>query len=326
VWQPNADTQQARRRLNRRSSLVGQRTAIKNRIHAVLTQRLMQPPADDLFRSKMGRAWLANVTLDEEGRWLLDSDRRLLLAVEDELAKLDEQIARTAYVDPRVRLLMTLPGVDVTVAQALLAALADIDRFPDADHVAGYLGLVPSTKQSANHCYHGPITKRGNTQARWLLVQAAQHVRLHPGPLGVFFRRLAKKKNYNVAVVATARKLAVIAWHMLRTSEPYRYAQPTPTQTKLARLRVKATGQRRRAGPPSGSFAVSKCQPGVKTRTVKPLARVYQEEALPPRRSLTAGEARMVQASGVADYVASLASAQVHRQTPRRSSAPKPVS
>src|SRR5207302_11482476 len=130
----------------------------------------------------------------------------------------------------------------VTVAQTVLAALGDVGRFPDGDHAASYLGLVPSTKQSAEHCYHGPITKAGNGHARWVLIQAAQHLRLHPGPLGVFFRRLAKKQNYNVAVVATARKLVVIAWHLLTNNEPYRYAQPRSTEGKLQRLRVKATG------------------------------------------------------------------------------------
>jgi hypothetical protein len=127
---------------------------------------------------------------------------------------------------------------------------------------------VPSIKQSAEHCYHGPITKAGRGHTRWMLIQAAQHVRLHPGPLGVFFRRLAKKKNYNVAVVAAARKLVVIAWHMLTKNEPYRYAQPKPTQSKLQRLRVKATGQRRKSGPKKGIKNRSKIAPGVCTGTV----------------------------------------------------------
>ena len=92
-------------------------------------------------------------------------------------------------------------------------------RFPDGDHAASYLGLVPSTKQSAACCYHGPITKRGNSQARWMLIEAAQHLDKHPGPLGHFFRRLCRKKNRNVAVVAAARKLACIGWRMLVTGE-----------------------------------------------------------------------------------------------------------
>jgi transposase len=123
-----------------------------------------------------------------------------------------------------VKLLITLPGVDVTCAVALLAALGDIRRFRDGDHAASYLGLVPSIRQSAEHAYPGHITKAGNGHARWVLVQAAQRFDRQPGPLGAFFRRLARKKNRNVAVLACARKLVVIAYELLVHSQPYRYA------------------------------------------------------------------------------------------------------
>jgi len=192
------------------------------------------------------------------------------------------------------------------------AALGDIGRFRDADHAASYLGLTPSTKQSADHCYHGPITKAGNGHARWVLVQAAQHVRLHPGPLGVFFRRLAKKKSYNVAVVATARKLVTIAWHMLTRNEPYRYAQPAATEAKLQRLRVRVTGQKRKTGPAKGAKASSSANP---TRMIKSLGRIYEDEGLPALSPPPAGEARTVTESDTREYVESLE--QPHR-VPRR--------
>jgi transposase len=121
---------------------------------------------------------------------------------------------------------MTLPGVSLVLAQTLWAVLGAVERFRDADHAASYLGLVPSTHQSGRHCYHGPITKEGHRHARSLLVQSAQSVTEHPGPLGAFFRRIAKRRGHNVAVVATARKLVVIAWHMLKANEPYRHARP----------------------------------------------------------------------------------------------------
>ncbi len=208
---------------------------------------------------------------------------------------------------------MTLPGVDVTVAETLVAALGDVSRFPDADHAASYVGLVPSTRQSADRCYHGPITKAGNSHARWTLVQAAHHVARHPGPLGHFFRKLSKKKNYNVAVVATARKLVVIAWHMLTHNEPYRYATPDNTAGKLARLRVRATGQRRRSGPPKGKKGVALVPGG--GRAIKSLAQVYQNEGLPELRELSPGEQRMVAESGAAEHVAAPRRARV---VPRR--------
>lgn len=317
VWEPDQATQELRRLSARRAGLVAQRTAIKNRLHSVLAQRLISYSGADLF-AKAGRAWLQALELDAEGRQLLDSDLRLLVGVDTEIAHLEKLFVPKAYADPRVKLLMTLPGVDYTVAQTLLAALGDIARFRDGDHAAAYLGLVPSTKQSAQRCYHGPITKQGNGHARWLMVQAAQHVAKHPGPLGVFFRRLAKRKSRNVAVVATARKLVVIAWHLLTKNEPYRYAQPRNTEAKLQRLRVKATGEKRKTGP-KGVFAGPKLAPGVRSRTVKPLAQVCAEEGLPSPNLPPAGEARTIAQTATTEYVESLQQPQIrakHRRTP----------
>jgi transposase len=318
VWEPDEQTQEMRRLCSRRSSLVADRTTIKNRIHSVLAMRLLAPPVLKLF-SAAGLAWLRHLELDAEGRFLVDSDLRLLGHVEAEIAALDKILVHKAHADPRVKLLMTQPGVDYHVAQAVLAALGDIKRFRDGDHAASYLGLAPKTRQSADHCYHGPISKAGSGHARWMLVQAAQHVRNHPGPLGVFFRRLAKKKNHNVAVVATARKLVVIAWHMLTKGEPYRYAQPQATQTKLARLRIKATGAKRKTNSNAkGKGRSANYGSGVQMRTIKPLAQVYQEEGLPALEAVPAGEAKALAQSRTQDWVASL---EQERKVPRKTKA-----
>ncbi len=158
-------TQEVRRLTSRRAALVADRTAIKNRLHSVLSQRLIRPPLGDLF-GKAGLAWLRTVAVDTEARLLVDSDLRLLEATGREIEALDSVLAKKGYDDGRARLLMSLPGVDITAAMGLLAALGDIRRFRDADHAASYLGLVPSTRQSAERCYHGPITKAGNGHAR----------------------------------------------------------------------------------------------------------------------------------------------------------------
>jgi transposase len=228
-----------------------------------------------------------------------------------ELRLLEAELAKAAYASPQVKLLVTLPGVDVLVAIGLQAALGDIGRFRDGAHAAAYLGLVPRTKQSASHTYHGPITKAGNRQARALLVQAAQQVGRHPGPLGHFFRKLAKRKNRNVAVVATARKLVVIAWQLLTKNEPYRYAQPAVTERKLQKLRVKATGQKRKTGPAKKTPAGPKLRAGVKTKTIKPLGQVYVEEGLPALAAAPAGESRTLAEAECSDYVVSLSQAHV---------------
>lgn len=290
VWQPDAHTRLLRHLTARRAGLVAERTRIKNRLHAVFHQRLMVPPKGDLF-GKAGMHWLKTVDLDEAGRCAVDSELRLLELCEQEIATVTATLVRRAGADPRVKLLITLPGVDVAVAQALLACLGEISRFSDADHAASYVGLTPSTRQSANHCYHGPITKQGNGHARWMLVQAAQHLDRHPGPLGVFFRRLAAKKGRNIAVVATARKLVVIAYHMLSRNEPYRYAEPAPTQAKLSRLRVRSGGPRKKTGPAKGVPAANHHG---RSRLVPSLADVYANEGLPVPAAPPPGEVRRI--------------------------------
>ena len=309
VWQPDAATRELRRWTHRRSRLVGQVTMIKNRIHAVFHQRLLAPPMADLFGTK-GRTWLREVELDGEGRLFVDSDLRLLAAVEAEIAGLDQMLAEKGYADARVKLLMTLPGVNIAVAQALLAALGDISRFRDGAHAASYLGLVPSTKQSADHCYHGPITKAGRGHTRWMLIQAAQHVPCRRS-VGRVLPPLEPEEELQRGGGRCACKLVVIAWHMLTKNEPYRYAQPLATENKLSRLRVKATGRKRKSGPKRGTKAGSKRGTGIRTRTIKPLAQVLSAEGLPPLRPLTTGEQRMIQAMGCDGYVADLASSHV---------------
>jgi transposase len=203
VWTPDAETSQLRHQATEQANLTADRTRLKNRIHAVLHQRLLTPPVEDLF-SKAGMSWLAQLPLDSAGQLTVERHLRQLAQVEEEIQLLDKQLAVHAYQHPQIQLLMTLPGFDYTVAECVFSVFGDVTRFADADRAAAYFGLVPSTYQSGDHCYHGRITKQGSSHGRWLLIQAAQHVSAHPGPLGVFFRRIMKRKNRNVAVVATA--------------------------------------------------------------------------------------------------------------------------
>jgi hypothetical protein len=211
---------------------------------------------------------------------------------------------------------MTLPGVDFPVAQMLLAVLGDISRFPGPDQAAAYLGLVPSTHQSGEHCYHGPITKQGSGHARWMLVQGAQSLASHPGPLGVFFRKLAKRKNRNVAVVACARKLVTIAWRMLRNNEPYRYAQPATLKAKFDRLRIRATGKRKANGSRKGAPRAAAYGTGNATRAVPALDAVCDEYQLPAPAELAPGERSMIQQRGLGEFAASI---RTPKRVPRHS-------
>src|SRR5262249_14788628 len=157
-------------------------------------------------------------------------------AVDAELTALDRELVTMTRGDARVRLLMTIPGVNYVVALGLLAALGDIGRFRDGDHAASYLGLVPSTKQSGRRCSHGPITKAGRARARARLPKPPRPASPPPAPPGAFSRRLARRKSRQVAITAVARKLVTIAYLMLKNNEPYRYAKPELMRVKFTKL------------------------------------------------------------------------------------------
>ncbi len=113
-----------RRLTHRRAALVSDRTRLKNRLHSILHHTLVPLPGFDLF-SKRGIVWLRELPLAEEEAQARDSDLRLLEQTELEIAELEKRLVREAWQDEKVRLVMSIPGIDYTVAQTCLAAIGD---------------------------------------------------------------------------------------------------------------------------------------------------------------------------------------------------------
>ena len=165
---------------------------------------------------------------------------------------LDRQLAHWALNDKRVERLMTISGVHVTVALGLLAAIGDISRFASPEKLVSYLGLNPSVRQSGNApAHHGRISKQGRAHARAMLVEAAWAAGRAPGPLRAFFVRIQRRRGKQVAAVATARKIAILAWHLLTKDENYAWARPALLNAKLRKVELLAgqpTAKGRRPG------------------------------------------------------------------------------
>jgi transposase len=239
VWLADDLTRVLRRLLARRDQLVRQRCRAKNEIHAALHRNLLHSPVSDLF-GRRGRRWLAQLELPLHEQHTINSCLRQVDLLDEELTALDRAIAERALSDDRIRRLMTIPGVDVVVAAALVATIGDIDRFDDPRKLTSYLGLDPTVRQSGSEpAKHGRISKQGNSMARRLLVEAAWTASRTPGPLRAFHNRIRARRGPQIATAATARKLAVLAWHMLRTEQDYAYARPSLTRIKLRRLELR---------------------------------------------------------------------------------------
>jgi transposase len=258
---PDQKTWAMRQLVSHRRLLVKQCVAIKNSVLATFHRCLMAPPEGKAFSAR-GRRWMRSAKLAPTERFLVENGLDLLEAIEARLDAADQQLLKTAAIEQQAQLLMTIPGVGVTVAMGLLAAIGDIRRFPSPGQLASYFGLVPRVSQSAGRCHHGRITKAGPANARSLAIEAAHMLARSPSPIATTFYRVRRKRGYNVAVTALARKLIVLVWYMLQNGEPYRYASVEQTRRKLRSLVPKH--ERPRAHRPP--------------RTVE---EVYQEVGLP---------------------------------------------
>ncbi len=187
---------------------------LKNKIRNVLAREGKKCEWTDPTGGR-ARIWLNRVELSPENRQELDYFVKLLDDVKQEIDKQQKMIERAALNYPDVELLRSIPGVDTYSALLILSEIADINRFQTPEKLASYTGLISSTYQSGNCCYQGRITKQGSRWLRWILVECALIAIRKLNRLQRFYKRLAFKKGHQKAIVATARKMITIIWHLL---------------------------------------------------------------------------------------------------------------
>ena len=211
----------------------------------MLMRRLKgRPPVSDLF-GVGGRQWLGQLELPVEECETVEGCMRHVEFLDAEVAEVERLIARQMLSSSDARRLMSVPGVNVICAASFLAAIGDIRRFRTSRQLAAYLGLDPKVRQSGSEpARGGRISKQGSASARWAMVEAAFSVVRQPGPLHAFYERLRSRRGHQIAVVASARKLACLFWCLLTREEQYAHQQPSLTAKKLRRLELTAGAKR----------------------------------------------------------------------------------
>lgn len=220
--------------IRHRVTLVRERTALVNRVHAQLHLRGLYLERGRLL-TKAGWRWIRTEAwprLSVEQRALVRSHRRLI----GELCRLvratDRRIAAVAAQVPAAQLLETVPGIGPHRALLIAAEALPISRFPTAGHLASYAGLVPTSKQSGERgMQHGPIPAGANRWLRGALVRAVvSHVQHAPTSwLTTYYIEQKTRLGWPVARIATARKLTRALHAMLRTNTAWQSARNDQT-------------------------------------------------------------------------------------------------
>ena len=217
-----------------RAALVRHRTMLANRIHSQLHAVGLTVPRERLLR-RATRAWLrdtAGPVLRPEQRRLVQSHWALLRRLTRMIQGLDPVIAAAAAATPAAVVLATIPGIGAYRSLLLATELLPMTRYASAGKFVGYAGLAPITRSTGGTVHHGPLPNAANRWVRGALISTIPtHLRWAPeSHLSQYYARQQARLGWQIARVATARQLARVIYHMLRTGEPWR-ASATPAGT-----------------------------------------------------------------------------------------------
>ena len=210
-----------------RAGWLAERTARINTLRGLLREQGIFIPVG--ARHVVPQVW---ATVEDADTPIADALRPFLAEVCREIRELERridscerQLAALAQPILAVKRLLTIPGIGLLSATALIAFVGEVRRFPSARHFASYLGLTPRERSSGSVRRLGGISKRGDVYLRMLLIHGARSVlraarsQDHPDRLRAWALRILKTHGYNKAAVALANKIARIVWAVWRDDE-----------------------------------------------------------------------------------------------------------
>lgn len=233
VHMPSPQQRQKRRLVHHRRALVQRRTQGKNQIRSIFGQQGIALPRGTKCWTRAGvqqiqteAKKITKCEVDDLWRGRLDVELKLLAMIDHQIKTIDQSLE--ALADEKTKLLMTVPGVGIGLAQTVVVHLDDPHRFKCVAHVGAYAGLVPRQTQSGEMNRHGHITRRGPSLLRGMLVEVAWMVYRHNPWARAFVDRVSRgiRARRKIAIVALARKLLVRLWAMLRDNKPWQDPSP----------------------------------------------------------------------------------------------------
>jgi transposase len=213
VYVIKPETEQLRELVRHRALWVRDQTRIKNRIHYQLARGQRRCPHRSVFTQK-GLRWLETQELSQPYAQSLGNHLTHFQFVHQEVEQATEQLLSAAADARTLTLLLSIPGIGDLTARTLLAEIETIHRFPHPEKLISYTGLAPRVRQSSSMDRRGALTKRGSVWLRTALGESAQIAVRRPNQFQKIFRRVSFRRGRNVGIIATARRLAEVIWHV----------------------------------------------------------------------------------------------------------------
>jgi len=228
VWVPPEPVRDLRALISHRRRLVSQQTQSKNRLQSVLHRHHIVPPGGKLYHPD-NRDWWLKLSLSPGEKLRVRQELIMLEHLDRLIDETSAELHRLSLTEPwreQLPYLIQLPGIGVMTGLVVLSAIGDISRFPSAKKLVGYAGLGAAIHASGQSYRTGAITKQGRKELRAALVEAAWSAVQFDARWRDQFERLAVRIGRHKAIVAIARKLLVVIWHVLSKRRVDRQADP----------------------------------------------------------------------------------------------------
>jgi transposase len=214
----NDEIRKLRSRVRERSFLVRLRSSVKCRLTSVITREGLHLVSG----APASKQRAASIVASDYEEWKRHSN--FIKDIDAYITIFDDEFTQYAKTQKVTKLLMTIPGVGALSAVTLYAEIADFTRFPNANKISAYAGLVPTERSSGGTQRLGHITHAGSKHLRYILVEIAMRIRNTEKTkrLYDFYHNLKERSGPLKARVALARKMLVIAWTMVTHNEVFR--------------------------------------------------------------------------------------------------------
>lgn len=214
AYVPGRDVREVRDLVRRRHYMVRLRTMLKNKVHAEIDTRWIK--YDGNVFAEDGKVFLRSLSIDA-----IDDYLDTIEFLSRKIRELDEKVKKVAESDKYAKLLVTIPGVGWYAALLISSEIADVNRFPDYEHLCSYAGLSPGVRQSGEtqHASKG----RGDSMLNWIMIQCAHvHVRRCDSSITRFYEQVSARRGEGIAIAAAARKLMRAVYIMLKEEQAFR--------------------------------------------------------------------------------------------------------
>jgi len=243
VWVPPAEIRDLRELTRTRMVVARSRTRLKNRILATLSKYGLLTGYSDPF-GKRARQTLRSYIgkLPPQTQYVTRMLLEQLDFVEAQVRAFEERLQALISITPEMELLMSLPGIGVILSAVVAFEIGDVNRFPDAEHLASYAGTVPRVHASGGKVRYGQLRQDVNNFLKWAFSEGANSVAVNrerrpERHVSRIYRRVRNRRGHPKAIGAVARHLAEAAFHVLKKREGYRDPSLTKKRAKRGRTR-----------------------------------------------------------------------------------------